>query len=130
MLNNNIIVVRKFLENHKDKTNPEISELLRKEGIIMTSDAIRKRRARMNLQTKLSPAELVTQDIKTHHDRKLRSISEKKYKLLIGQVEEMEALVEAVKRTKEVSSYAIPEAQAREYECTAVAVASDWHSEE
>jgi hypothetical protein len=96
----------------------------------MTSDAIRKRKARKNLTHKLSPAELVTQDISNTRATKEYSVTKKKYKLLIAENEELQALVDVVKQTADISTYTLSKKDIGRGQATAICLASDWHSEE
>lgn len=96
----------------------------------MTPDAIRKRRARKALPSKLSVRELAFRDVTAAKERKERFSSDKKYKILLERIEELETLVEAVKVIEEVSYHKLGGVASSTGEATAVVLASDWHTEE
>lgn len=120
--------INKFIESHAKKSHVEVSELLRKEGVIMTSDAVRKRRQRAKIE--FSPKELVAKDIQEVGERRRMGFNQQKYKVLLEEVEELQDLLQASKLTKEVHSHTITAQESKDSEATAVVLASDWHSEE
>jgi len=119
-------------------TYEQIADKFRQYGV--TSDAVRKRRIRLNLPPKCINVQnkdlLLPVDKQVERDIYLSKIKEgkkqtdRKYNFLIEQIKGMEREIDAIRHIGTISSYTIEPKTRVKDECTAVALASDWHIEE
>lgn len=121
--------IRKLIESNPKLTHYELSQLINKTiGANMSGESIRKRRSRLGQKAIISKE--VNQDrLITALEEKL-SHAEEKYKIACEQRNEAEKARDIVKRIKDINSYTITSPSKAHMSATAVALASDFHSEE
>ena len=112
--------------------------MLKKQGVVINSEAISKRHRRMGLPDKhtLLPKKekkttTFSEDLITLGERKIKSVSDKKYKELLQYTTQVERERDAVLQLQELHPTTLSIVKTTQAsEATMVVMASDWHVEE
>lgn len=120
----------------KDNYQLSYSDLTKRTGI--AEDAVRKRYRKLNLppkrvnkqNTELSPEQELERDLRLGHITADKRKTDKKYKLLQRQNEELQSQVDLIKQTREITTYHLNVRNTTSGAATAVVLASDFHHEE
>lgn len=131
-----------ILDNYLHKSDKEISDYLRKKGVVLSPQAVRKRRETRGLekgrdwgseyQRNQAYGEEVSFDEEARKLQELREgkDKEKRYKRLLVEHQELREQLEATKHIGEVKARPIARPKGGKGEATMVALLSDWHIEE
>lgn len=125
--------IDKFIETHSLLTYEELAD---ETGLHV--DAVRKRYRKLGLPPKrenkqnkpLTPEMDLERDLRLGHLTADKKQTDKKYKLLQKQNEELQKQVNLIKQVREVTTYEIKSASSSESQATSVSILSDVHSEE